>query len=96
VFDVTEAWSNNWAWGLALIVITVMAHAFGLALIREQLVLRLSVTFGRHRSSFALAVIIAPTVMLITALHGIETGAWASLMSRSAPAPISPPPCSTR
>jgi hypothetical protein len=78
VFDIAEAWSNNWAWSLPLIVMSVLAHAFGLALIREQLVLPLSLTFGRHRSSFALAVIIAPTVMLITVLHGIEAGAWAA------------------
>ena len=77
VLDIAEAWSNNWAWSLPLIVFTVLAHAFGLAVIREQLVLPLSLTLGRHRSSFALAVIIAPTVMLITVLHGIEAGAWA-------------------
>ena len=77
VFDVAEAWSNNWAWSLPLIVLTVLAHAFGLALIREQLVLPLSRTFGRHRSSFVLAVLIAPTVLLVTVLHGIEAGVWA-------------------
>ena len=54
-----------------------MAHAFGLALIREQVVVPLSLTFGRHRSSFVLAAIIAPTVMLLAVLHGIEAGAWA-------------------
>jgi len=77
VFDIAGGWSNNWAWSLPLIVFTVLAHSFGLALIREQLVLPLSLTFGRHRSSFALAVIIAPTVMLITVLHGVEAGIWA-------------------
>jgi hypothetical protein len=77
MFNVAEAWSNNWAWSLPLIVLTVLAHAFGLVLIREQLVLPLSLTFGRRRSSFVLAVIIAPTVMLVAVLHGIEAGAWA-------------------
>ena len=77
MFDIAEAWSNNWAWSLPLIVFTVLAHAFGLALIRDQLVLPLSLTFGRHRSSFTLAVIIVPTVILITVLHGLEAGVWA-------------------
>ena len=77
MFDVAEAWSNNWAWSLPLIVFTVLAHAFGLALIREQLVLPLSQIFGRHRSSFTLTVIIVPTVILITVLHGLEAGVWA-------------------
>jgi hypothetical protein len=30
-----EAWSNNWAWGLPLIILTVLVHAFGLVLIRD-------------------------------------------------------------
>ena len=39
MFEDAETWSNDWAWSLPLIVLTVLAHAFGLALIREQLVL---------------------------------------------------------
>jgi hypothetical protein len=96
MLDVAEAWSNNWAWSLPLIVFTVLAHAFGLALIRDQLVLPLTLTFGRHRSSFVLAVVIAPTVMLVAVLHGIEAGAWASRMSGLGRGRISPPPCSIR
>ena len=78
VFDAAEAWSNNWAWSLPLIVLTVLAHAFGLALIREQMVFRLSRTLGPHRTSFALALLVAPIVLLLTVLHGIEAGAWAA------------------
>ena len=71
------AWSNDWAWSLPLIVLTVLAHTYGLALIREQVVLPLTGTFGRHRTSLALAGLMAPTVMLVTVLHAIEAGAWA-------------------
>ena len=77
MFDAAEAWSNNWAWSLPLIVLTVLAHAFGLALIREQVVLPLTYWLGAHRTSFILAVIVAPIVMLLTLLHGIEAGVWA-------------------
>jgi len=77
VFDAAEAWSNNWAWGLPLIVLTVLAHAFGLILIREGVVLRLSRTLGAHRSGIVLAAIIVTAVLLLTFLHGIEAGAWA-------------------
>jgi len=77
MFDVAEAWSNNWAWSLPLIVLTVVAHAFGLALIREQVVVPLTQRLGRHRTSFVLAAIVAPTVLLLAVLHGIEAGAWA-------------------
>jgi hypothetical protein len=77
VFEDAETWSNDWAWSLPLIVLTCSPHAFGLTLIREEVVLRLSLGFGRHRSSFALAAIIAPTVLVMTVLHGIEAGVWA-------------------
>jgi hypothetical protein len=95
VFDDAGTWSNDWAWSLPLIVLTVLAHAFGLALIREQLVLPLSAMFGR-RSSFVLAPIIAPTVMLVAFLHGIEAGGWAIAYVGLKARPDSPPPCSIR
>ena len=58
-------------------MLTVLAHAFGLVLIREQIVLRLSRILGAHRTSIVLAVLVAPIVLLLTVLHGIEAGAWA-------------------
>jgi hypothetical protein len=77
VFEAAGAWSNDWAWSLPLILFTVLAHTFGLALIREQVVLPLSVRLGRHRTSFRLAALMALVVMLVTFLHAIEAGAWA-------------------
>jgi hypothetical protein len=78
LFDAAEAWSNNWAWSLPLIVLTVLAHAFGLAVIREQMALPLSRRLGPHRTSFVLAVLVAPIVLLLTVLHGIEAAVWAA------------------
>jgi hypothetical protein len=43
MFDTAEAWSNDWAWGLPLIVLTVLAHGFGLILIRENVLVRFAV-----------------------------------------------------
>jgi hypothetical protein len=78
VFDVAaEAWSNNWAWGLPLIVLTVLVHAFGLVLIRDQVLLELPLILRARRSSIVLAVLIAVTVLLLTLLHAAEAGAWA-------------------
>jgi hypothetical protein len=77
MFDAAEAWSNNWAWGLPLIVLTVLAHAFGLILIRERVVLRLSRALGARRSGVVLAAVVATAVLLLAFLHGIEAGAWA-------------------
>ena len=72
-----EAWSNNWAWGLPLIVLTVLVHAFGLVVIRDRVVLELPLILHARRSSTVLAVLIVVTVLLLTALHAAEALAWA-------------------
>lgn len=72
-----EAWSNNWAWGLPLIVLTVLVHAFGLVVIRDRLVLELPLMLRARRSSTVLAVLIVVTVLLLTVLHAAEAFAWA-------------------
>jgi len=78
VLDIAaEAWSNNWAWGLPLIVLTVLVHAFGLVAIRDRLVLELPLMLRARRSSTVLAVLIVVTVLLLTVLHAAEAFAWA-------------------
>jgi hypothetical protein len=71
------AWSNNWAWGLPLIVLTVLVHAFGLVLIRDQIVLKAPLILHARRSSTVLAFLIIVTVLLLTLLHAAEAFAWA-------------------
>ncbi len=77
MFDDPAAWSNNWAWGLPLIVLTVLVHAFGLALTRDHVVLPLSRTLSERRSASMFAVIVAATALLLTTLHALEGAAWA-------------------
>ena len=67
-----EAWSNNWAWGLPLIVLTVLVHAFGLVEIRDRIVLELPIILRARRSSMVLAVLMVVSVLLLTALHAVE------------------------
>jgi hypothetical protein len=74
---VMVAWSNNWAWGLPLVVLTAFVHAFGLVLIRDQAVLMLRAILHTRRSSMVLAVVAAVTVLLLTLLHAAEATAWA-------------------
>ncbi len=79
VFDLaTEAWSNNWAWGLPLIVLTVLVHGFGLVEIRDRIVLQLPLFLHARRSSMVLAILMVVTVLLLTLLHAIEAFAWAA------------------
>jgi hypothetical protein len=78
MFDVaTEAWSNNWAWGLPLIILTVLVHALALVEIRDRIVLQLPVALHARRSSVVLAAQMIVTVLLLTLLHGVEASAWA-------------------
>ena len=70
-------WEANWAWGLPLILLTVVIHVFGLALINDRVVRTLLRT-ARHRVFMPMfAVIMAAAVLLMTALHGVEAIAWA-------------------
>ena len=78
MFDVAEvAWSNNWAWGLPLIVLTVLVHALALVEIQERVVLQLPLVLHALRSSIVLAVLMVVTVLLLTVLHAVEASAWA-------------------
>ena len=77
MFDVAaEAWSNNWAWGLPLIVLTVLFHALALVEIQDRVVLQLPLVLHARRSSIVLAVLMIVTVLLLTVLHA-EASAWA-------------------
>jgi hypothetical protein len=78
VFDFAEeAWSNNWAWGLPLIVLTVLVHALALVEIQDRVVLQLPLVLRARRSSIVLAVLMIVTVLLLTVLHAVEASAWA-------------------
>src|SRR5258708_24781328 len=78
MFDVAEeAWSNDWAWGLPLIVLTVLVHALALVEIRDRVVLQLPLVLHARRSSMVLALLIVVTVLLLTVLHAVEAGALA-------------------
>jgi hypothetical protein len=78
VFDFAEeAWSNNWAWGLPLIVLTVLVHALALVEIQDRVVLQLPLVLHARRSSIVLAVLMIVTVLLLTVLHAVEASAWA-------------------
>jgi hypothetical protein len=74
---VTAAWSNDWAWGLPLIVLTVLVHALALVEIQDRVVIQLPLALHARRSSIVLAVLMIVTVLLLTVLHAVEAGAWA-------------------
>jgi len=70
------AWSGNWAWGLPLIVLTVVMHVCGLGLINERVSHALRGAVERRGFLPRFAVVMSVTALLATTLHGIEGGIW--------------------
>jgi hypothetical protein len=77
-FDVDSAtWSADWAWGLPLIVLTVVIHVLGLGLIGQRAI-RASRGIGQHRHPVAkFVIVVGTTTLLATCFHGIEAIIWA-------------------
>ena len=80
--NMTEAenapWGGNWAWGLPLILMTVVIHVFGLAIINDGVVRVLRRTTRRGSFIPLFAIIMAAAVLLATGLHAVEAAAWAA------------------
>ena len=71
-------WTGDWAWSLPLIVLTVVIHVCGLAIIGERVVDILGETVDRRRFMYKFAVVMAVTSLLATILHGFEGAIWAA------------------
>ena len=72
-------WIGDWIWSLPLIVLTVVIHVCGLAVIGERVVRVLGESIiERRRFMFKFAVVMAVTSLLATILHGIEAAIWAA------------------
>src|SRR5258708_40217898 len=71
------AWGADWAWGMVLIVLTVVLHAYGLGLLNKGVISRLGSRYGlRHRLSVS-SFHIGATALLVTMLHAVEGFIWA-------------------
>ena len=70
-------WGANWAFGLPLIVLTVLIHVFGLGLIRHRIVGPFSSPIFRRYPTTVFMVVMGATTLLVTSLHALEAGIWA-------------------
>jgi hypothetical protein len=70
-------WRADWAWGLPLIVLTVLIHVSGLGLISHGVVHGNAGHIMRRHPRIAFVVVSAATTLLATCLHGLEAGVWA-------------------
>jgi hypothetical protein len=70
-------WSADWAWGLPLIVLTVLIHVFGLVLINQRAAHVSSRTIQRHHPTGVFVVVMGCTTLAVSILHGLEACIWA-------------------
>jgi len=71
-------WIADWAWGLALIVFTVVLHAYGLGLLNRGVTARLGGREGLRHHWSASSFLIGTTALLVTVLHAAEAYVWAT------------------
>ena len=77
LLDGDSAWSTDWAWGLPLIVLTVVIHVLGLGLIGHRAI-HASSLVSKHRYPLTrFVIVVGTTTLLVTFLHGIEAILWA-------------------
>lgn len=76
-FDIPGIWGADWAWGLPLIILTVVIHVFGLGLISQRGVLAFGHMKVRYHPTAVFAVVMGTTTLLATSLHALEAGIWA-------------------
>jgi hypothetical protein len=64
------AWGVDWAWGLPLIIVTVVFHAYGLSLIHKGI-------FPKLRKASSSAFVVGRAALAATVLHALEVICWA-------------------
>ena len=72
------AFLADWAWGLPLIVLTVVIHVVGLGFLSQRAVQACMGLRGRRHPKAAFVALMGVTTLLVTCLHGIEAAMWAA------------------
>lgn len=70
-------WGTNWAWGLPIILLTVIIHACGLGFINKRVTLRLGGGEKPRELSVASISVMGAAAISVTVLHAIEASIWA-------------------
>lgn len=73
-----RTWSADWAWGIPLIILTVVIHVFGLGYINEGMAGTATRAEERRYPVALFAVMMGTATLAITILHGVEAYIWAS------------------
>jgi hypothetical protein len=75
--DAAVGWSADGAWGLPLIVLTILIHVFGLSFLRERLLRHINQRSPMQRPTAEFVVVMGATTLAVTILHAAEAGIWA-------------------
>jgi hypothetical protein len=71
------SWQADWAWGLPLVVLTLLIHVLGLGLINQKAA-RIFTHIAEHRHpTGTFAFVMGTTTFLATSLHAAEAALWA-------------------
>jgi hypothetical protein len=71
-------WFGDWAWSIPLIVLTVVIHVCGLALIGDRVVGVMTESMDERSFLGKFALVMGATSLLATLLHGCEGAIWAA------------------
>src|ERR1700733_3722447 len=75
--DDATAWDGNWAWSLPLILITVIFHVIGMALINERVIRSRKILAGGRRFLITFPMILGAATLVAILLHAAEATVWA-------------------
>lgn len=72
-------WFDNWAWGVPLIVLTVLGHTFGLFAMRNRTVTALARYYDDENISLSFSLLMGAVVLFVTVLVAFEAALWAAV-----------------
>jgi len=75
--DRPGSWRADWAWGVPLIVLTVIIHVLGLGLIAQKAVGVTTSMFERRHTTVVFVAVVGATTLVATCLHALEAWIWA-------------------
>ena len=72
-------WADDWAWGVPIIVLTVLVHSVLLFGMRYRMVAALATYYDEEHFSFPFVVATAISVLFVTVLLAVEAALWAGV-----------------
>lgn len=72
-----NSWAFDWMWGLPLIVLSVVIHAYVLGLLNKKIMAAPGIGLRRGEFSAGSIFVVGGTVLSVTILHAFEGAIWA-------------------